>query len=220
VAWDGGAHAFLLDPTVVPDRRRQGLGSALVRAAIAAASRAGAEWLHVDYVPALAPFYASVGFAPSHAGVLRLEGTVAPIDSTAVSGIEYRRGATALPVPDFIELTRSVWGRDLEPTRVASALARTLNVGAWHGGRLVGAVRVLTDGYLLNTIPEVMVDPVYQRQGIGRELMYQALSVAPGGRLFFGAQSGNEPFFERIGFVRGPTGFVGRLDAIRNVRAG
>ena len=51
-------------------------------------------------------------------------------------------------------------------------------------------------------------------QGIGRELMHRALALAPGGRLFFGAQSSNESFFERIGFVRGPTGFIGRLEDI------
>jgi GNAT superfamily N-acetyltransferase len=56
-----------------------------------------------------------------------------------------------------------------------------------------------------------MVDPEYQRLGIGRELMHRALHAAPGGRLFFGAQPGNEAFFERCGFVRGPIGFVGRL---------
>ena len=220
VAWDGGAHAFLLDPTVVPDQRRKGIGAALVRSAAAAASVAGAEWLHVDYDPASANFYAAVGFRPSQAGVLRLADAAPLAESKRAFGIEYRRGPTALPVSDFVELTHRVWSRELEAMRVAAALARTLNIGAWRDGQLVGAIRVLTDGYLLNTIPEVMVDPECRRQGIGRELMYQALTLAPGGRLFFGAQSGNEPFFERIGFVRGPTGFVGRLEAMRNLRAG
>jgi ribosomal protein S18 acetylase RimI-like enzyme len=55
-----------------------------------------------------------------------------------------------------------------------------------------------------------MVDPDYQRRGIGRTLMHRALESAPNGRLFFGAQPGNEIFFERAGFDRGPVGFVGR----------
>ena len=54
----------------------------------------------------------------------------------------------------------------------------------------------LTDGYFFATVPELMVDPEYQRRGIGR-LMRRALDAAPGGRLFFGAQAGNEEFFER-----------------------
>jgi GNAT superfamily N-acetyltransferase len=72
VAGDGGAHAFLLDPTVHPAHRRQGLGLALVRRAAELARAAGAEWLHVDYEPHLAAFYAAAGFRPSAAGVLRL----------------------------------------------------------------------------------------------------------------------------------------------------
>jgi hypothetical protein len=34
--------------------------------------------------------------------------------------------------------------------------------------------------------------------------------------LLFGAQAGNEGFFERIGFARGMTSFVGRIEDIRN----
>ncbi len=72
VATDGGVHAFLLDTTVHPGHRRQGLGSRLVREAAAAASAAGATWLHVDYEPHLDGFYTGCGFSPTAAGLLRL----------------------------------------------------------------------------------------------------------------------------------------------------
>lgn len=72
VAWDGAAHAFLLDPTVHPDFRRRGLGLKLVGEAAAAARASGAEWLHVDYEPHLEAFYAAAGFRPTVAGLLRL----------------------------------------------------------------------------------------------------------------------------------------------------
>lgn len=72
VAWDGGQHSFLLDPTIHPDFRRRGLGLALVEAAIRTATARGIEWLHVDYEPALESFYRSAGFRPTHAGLLQL----------------------------------------------------------------------------------------------------------------------------------------------------
>ncbi|MGW6707804.1 GNAT family N-acetyltransferase [Streptomyces sp. NPDC054956] len=72
VAWDGGAHAFVLDTTVHPDERRQGLGVRLVREAAEKARDAGAQWLHVDYEPHLADFYATCGFRPTTAGLLGL----------------------------------------------------------------------------------------------------------------------------------------------------
>jgi GNAT superfamily N-acetyltransferase len=72
VAWDGRAHAFLLDPRVHPDYRHQGIGVEMVRLAARAAARAGCEWLHVDYDEELAPFYAACGFRPTPAGLIRL----------------------------------------------------------------------------------------------------------------------------------------------------
>ncbi|GHF38937.1 GNAT superfamily N-acetyltransferase [Deinococcus metalli] len=73
VAWDGGAHAFLLDTTVHPAAQRRGVGGELVRrAAQAAREHGGVEWLHVDYEPHLHGFYAACGFTPTPAGLLRL----------------------------------------------------------------------------------------------------------------------------------------------------
>jgi hypothetical protein len=40
-----------------------------VEAAAREATRLGAEWLHVDYEPELAPFYAECGFRPTAAGL-------------------------------------------------------------------------------------------------------------------------------------------------------
>jgi GNAT superfamily N-acetyltransferase len=50
VAWDGGAHAFLLDPKVRPDYQRHGIGTELVRRAARHATDAGCEWMEVDFV--------------------------------------------------------------------------------------------------------------------------------------------------------------------------
>ena len=130
--------------------------------------------------------------------------------------VEFRHGERAYTPAEFVALARRVWPRDYDLTRAAAALQKTSNIGAWVDDRLVGSVRILSDGYFFNTVPEVMVDPEYQRRGIGRQLMHRALDLASGGRLFFGAQPGNEEFFERSGFSRGPTGFVGRREQIRS----
>ena len=72
VAWDGGVHAFLLDPTVHPAYRHRGIGTALVRAVIERLSSRGFDWLHVDYRPELEGFYQGCGFQPTKAGLIRL----------------------------------------------------------------------------------------------------------------------------------------------------
>ena len=65
LAWDGGIHAFLLDTTVHPDWRRQGVGLRLVKHAVNLARSHGIEWLHVDYEPQLESFYQECGFKPT-----------------------------------------------------------------------------------------------------------------------------------------------------------
>ncbi|WDR04013.1 GNAT family N-acetyltransferase [Devosia algicola] len=72
VAWDGGGHAFVLDTCVAPAYRRLGVATRLIAAARQAALVAGAEWLHVDFEPHLATFYAKCGFVPSAAGLIKL----------------------------------------------------------------------------------------------------------------------------------------------------
>jgi GNAT superfamily N-acetyltransferase len=73
VAWDGGEHAFLLDPTVRPELRRRGIGTRLVHEATRLARAAGAAWLHVDFEPHLRGFYLGpCGFTPTNAGLIRL----------------------------------------------------------------------------------------------------------------------------------------------------
>lgn len=107
----------------------------------------------------------------------------------------------------FIPLAERVRPTRYEVRRVREALGRTTNIGAWDGGRLVGVVRVLSDGYTFSTVADILVDPEYQRLGIGRALMQRALAAAPNARLAIEAQPECIQFFESIGCDRGPTGF-------------
>ena len=73
VAWDGGAHAFLLDTRTRVSHRRRGIGRELVRHAAHHAAMAGCEWLHVDYLPELSTFYLDgCGFRRTEAGLIQL----------------------------------------------------------------------------------------------------------------------------------------------------
>lgn len=108
----------------------------------------------------------------------------------------------------FIPLAERVRPTLYAARGVREALAKTTNIGAWDGGRLVGVVRVLSDGYTFSAIADILVDPDYQRLGIGRALMQHALAATPAARLFIEAQPDSLRFFERIGCDRGATSFV------------
>lgn len=76
VAWDGGVHAFVLDPVVRTHAQRNGIGARLVRTAAEHARAAGCEWLHVDFDDHLRHFYFDAcGFTPAPAGVIDLTAT-------------------------------------------------------------------------------------------------------------------------------------------------
>lgn len=112
-----------------------------------------------------------------------------------------------LRAEEFLDLARAVWPRDYWVDGAQRALRATINLTARVDGELVGSARILTDGYFFGTIPEVIVRPEYQRLGIGRRLMELARERSPTG-LFFGAQAGNEGFFEKLGYERGMTSFA------------
>ena len=81
VAWDGAAHAFILDAMVAKRARRRGVGTELVSVAVTHARAAGCEWLHVDFEDHLRSFYFDAcGFAETNAGLIQLKDGTLNID--------------------------------------------------------------------------------------------------------------------------------------------
>lgn len=115
--------------------------------------------------------------------------------------ISYQVGDGALTAEAFLKLVNRVWPGEYDLERTKAALARTLNITARDGGELVGCLRILSDGCYFGTITELLVLPAYRRRGIGSQLLRLARENAPT-LLYFGAQPGLEPFYERNGCRR------------------
>ena len=60
----------MLDTTVHPDVRRQGIALSLLQQAARTASDQGLEWLHVDLKSELEPLYRKAGYRHTEAGLL------------------------------------------------------------------------------------------------------------------------------------------------------
>ena len=93
----------------------------------------------------------------------------------------------------FLEFARKVWLGEYDAVKTSEAIKKTINITAYDRERLVGCLRILTDGYFFGTITELLVLPEYQGRGIGSRLLKLASDSAPT-MLYFGSQPGVEGF--------------------------
>lgn len=112
--------------------------------------------------------------------------------------MEFKIDDKGLEASAFIAFVNQVWPGNYEMEKTQKALSKTLNITAYDGTRLVGCLRILSDGYFFGTITELLVLPEYQRHGIGSKLLRLAKENTPT-MLYFGAQPGLEAFYEKNG---------------------
>lgn len=110
--------------------------------------------------------------------------------------MEYRIDDKMLNASVFIPFVNQVWPGDYNAEKTQSALSKTINITAYDGKRLVGCLRILSDGYFFGTITELLILPEYQKHGIGSHLLALAREHTPT-MLYFGSQPGVEAFYEK-----------------------
>lgn len=121
--------------------------------------------------------------------------------------IRYTIADQALNVQEFLTFVNQVWPGTYDAAKTSAALEKTINITARSGDELVGCLRILTDGYYFGTITELLVLPAYQKQGVGSQLLQLAKESTPT-TLYFGAQPGVEPFYEKNGCQKGMQAYV------------
>ena len=102
----------------------------------------------------------------------------------------------------FIPFVNQIWPGSYHVERTQDALSKTLNITAYDNKKLIGCLRILTDGYFFGTITELLVLPEYQRRGVGSRLLQLAKDNTPT-MLFFGAQPEAEGFYQKNGCKKG-----------------
>lgn len=107
----------------------------------------------------------------------------------------------------FISFARRIWPGEYDAEKTRQALEKTINITAYREKRLVGCLRILTDGYYFGTITELLVLPEFQKKGIGSRLLNLAKARTPT-LLYFGAQPGAEGFYEKNGCPKGMQSYV------------
>jgi GNAT superfamily N-acetyltransferase len=96
------------------------------------------------------------------------------------------------------------WSSAEKPELLLKALTASHSlVTAWDGSRLVGLGNAISDGHLVVYYPHLLVDPEYQRRGIGGELMKRLLARYEGFHQHILLADGRAlDFYRKCGFVR------------------
>lgn len=112
--------------------------------------------------------------------------------------MEYNIDDKELSAAAFIPFVNQIWPGAYDREKTQQALAKTQNITVYDGEKLVGCLRILSDGCFFGTITELLVLPEYQGQGIGSRLL-QLAGETTKTLLYFGAQPGAEEFYEKNG---------------------
>lgn len=124
-----------------------------------------------------------------------------------MDAIHFLRGEIP-PGEKVVGLYQSVgWSTYLEtgPGRLMDALVHsTYVVSAWDGERLIGLARLISDHVTIFFLQDILVDPAYQRSGVGRQLMGICLEYCQHvdrGVLITDGTPGQDAFYREMGFT-------------------
>ena len=75
-------------------------------------------------------------------------------------------------------------------------------VSYWINGEIIAVGRMISDGEMYSGIYDVVVDPQYQKKGLGRKIMEALIKKAPHTCFYLTSTFGNELFYHKLGFKR------------------
>ena len=110
-----------------------------------------------------------------------------------------------IPVGAILRLySANEWSSASKPAELRDALLNSHSLlTAWDGDRLVGLGNAISDGHLVVYYPHLLVDPEYQRKGIGSELVRRLMANYEGFHQHVLIADGRAiDFYRKCGFTR------------------
>ena len=83
-----------------------------------------------------------------------------------------------------------------------------LVLSAWDGHRLIGILRGWSDGAYDGYVGDLAVDPEYQKQGVGRELLQRCVSQSAEVQWVLRASVIATDYYQHLGWTRVENGWV------------
>lgn len=120
-------------------------------------------------------------------------------------------------VEEYNELNNSVGWGERNSEIVEEALKNSIYcICAYEENKLIGFARIVGDKTIFLYIQDVMVNPEYQKKGIGTKIIENILNkiedfrkINPNIKVYLCASKNRESFYERFGFVSRPNDEMG-----------
>jgi ribosomal protein S18 acetylase RimI-like enzyme len=118
-------------------------------------------------------------------------------------------------VEEFTLLRGKIGWDDIDVNLAETSLKNSLfHVTVYDKSELVAMGRVVGDGAMYFYIQDVIVDPNYQKMGVGSVVMkhieaYLAVSAAKGSTIGLLAAKGKEAFYRKYGYIKRPNESLG-----------
>lgn len=124
-----------------------------------------------------------------------------PNPAIATGQCEVRYGYDPVWLDQALEIYNKTELKRSDREKVDRAFGKSqVVVSAWEKERLIGIARMLTDFEMYAAIFDVVVDPAFQRRGVGRLLMQKLIEQVPNACIHLTSTFGNEAFYYALGF--------------------
>ena len=85
---------------------------------------------------------------------------------------------------------------------------RSTVITCWDEEKLIGIGSLITDGEMYSSIFDVVIDPDYQKQGVGKSIMNKLVIKVSHTCIYLTSTFGNETFYQKLGFKGHKTAFA------------
>jgi N-acetylglutamate synthase-like GNAT family acetyltransferase len=120
--------------------------------------------------------------------------------------IQFREGYDPAWIDQIMQIHNKTEMKRIRPEQVNQAFAASFAVvTAWMDNQVVACGRMISDGQMYSAIFDVVVDPDFQKKGIGKGIIEKLIAKAPDTMIHLTSTFGNEAFYEKLGFKKHKT---------------
>jgi len=118
-----------------------------------------------------------------------------------IANINYRFGFDPIWIELFLEVYNKTKLKRNNKEQVMQAFMNSqIVVSAWIDDRPVAVGRAISDFKMYSSIFDIVVDPNFQKMGLGKEIMKCLLQRLDGTLVYLTSTFGNEKFYKNLGF--------------------